>query len=324
MPIKQFHPAIDGLALSHDWSLKHPQGKQVREILDSALADAIYYLRHSYKGALEAYGIQAWLKAWVELGLPNHSLTDSGVLYAILDHYYARRSPPKPFQETTSKRALAFRAYLVRRILDSRRANAVEQLKAVAISNLMPDSWVQESAVVDHIKREISSLGTYLKPEVELDLHIPRSGKHWIQHKTAKEWEKLKSYLDKCEPRPITCVVTAGSGFRVDRTRIAYGYEIIEQRVVEIFTFDFNDHAMNDPVRIHLEPSGSRHQLHSEIEGFYLEKYEPVPVPLSLWVQIIHLIVPSTLIWYIKRLIWFMIQETGSHRSHGAAGTQSQ
>jgi len=308
MPIKRFHPSIDGFALSHDWRLEQSEIQQTQAILDSALSETLTYLRQTYKGAVEAYEIEEWFKNWLEIGLPEHSFLNTGLLYAVLDHYYARYFLPKRLKKSNSKRALKFRAYLVRRILDSLRANAAEQLKTVAISKFMPDSWVREDKIKHAIRDELESIGVYGKPEVEFDLQIPRSGKHWFRDKTIEEWEKLKTHLDECKPLPITCITKAGSYSHIYKTVIAYDYNLVKQDVVEILVYELDNQTMDGRVRFNLKPSMGRRPLHGEIEGFYLENYEPIPVPVSLWLRIVHFILPWTLIWYIKRLIFFMIR----------------
>lgn len=306
MPIKRFHPSIDGFALSYDWRLKESETQQTRSILNSALLETLTHLRQTYKGAVEAYKIEAWINGWLEIGLPEQNFLNTGLLYAVLDHYYARYFPPKKFKKPDSKRALKFRSYFVGRILDSLKANAAEQIKTVAISEFMPDSWIQEDTIKHAIKEEIGAIELYSKADVEFELQIPQSGKHWFRDKTIEEWEKLRIHLDECKPLPITCITKAGSYSHIYKTVIAYDYNLIEQDVLEILVFDPDSQTMDGRVRLNLKSDKGRQQ-HYEIEGFYLENYKPVPVPTKSWLRIVHFILPWTLFWYIKRLIFSII-----------------
>lgn len=311
MYIKRFHPLLDGFEFPYDWDLRKAETGRIQTHLDSSLQDVLTHLRQTYRGSVEVYEIEPWLKSWLEIGLSKHSFLNTGLLYAVLDHYYARHFSTKKFKKSNSKGALKFRAYLVNRIFDSLRANTAEQLKALAISEFMPDSWVQEAIIKNSIKKEIKSIGVYSKSEVEFDLRIPQSGKHWFQYKSIEEWKKLKSYLDKCKPQPITYVTKTNGYSHFHKTVIAYDYNQIKQNVIEILTYDLTGHIALDRIRLQLQSSRTECPGQRQVEGFYLENYKPAPVPKPLWLRIFHFMIPSILIWYVKRVIFFINQKTG-------------
>ncbi len=307
MDFNGFQPFIDGLNITQQEHFKQFQTLPNPSFFEEIKSDILGYIRQNYLGAIPAYEIEPWLSGWSKMSMGSQGILSIGLYFMVMDYYHAKKVIPRRFKNLQSKRRSNFQTYLKKRTDEGIRIKTANQLKAVTISALMPDSWIGENSIAEKVKEVVQSTGYYTKVKVDFDLHIPLSGKNWLKNKKVMEWEKLKKALDVGCPQIVTYIIYKGKYFPADKTGIAYAYKIGKRKNIEISMYDLADGAESNRININLDES--RKISIGGISAFYIEEYEPYNIRNSSIGGWFDAIISIPFWWYLKRIYILLMHQ---------------
>jgi hypothetical protein len=221
MPKTAFRSRHDGFSFNGLPLLDEEAIHEIQRLFREAIDAALDSIKPGFGYAIEIYDIENILAGWVQKDLPESQVLSASLAVAVLDYYYAALSKPKLSEKTRSR----LQEYLLKRLFDHIKANAARRLQWMAISRLIPVSWIPETFITEPIKQAIKRLGVYEDPVIELDLKLPNpGGEAWVTGRIKEEWELLKKNIDRGKPFPLTLIRDSENPYQ-NETAIAYGYE---------------------------------------------------------------------------------------------------
>lgn len=286
---RRFDPRIDGIAcpLKNAWEPPAHLVDSIGDNCNQVLKDTLASLQLTYGGMAKICQTEKWLQAWVKIGIADSDLFRAGYLQTVLDYYHSWYSIPEKYLSENSKQARRFRSRLEQRTLDSLRVNLGKQLLAIAICCFIPSAEELEEGISDAVRKEITSIGTYLGLEISFSLQVAKSGTAWLKQTTIREWSVLKKNLDKKEPRLLSYFVRTPNRPLTLKTVIAYDYQRVNRQFGRIYIYDTDAPGRYEIIRIGLNPGEEGLPTGRQIVGFYLEEHHATRVPTSFWYRII-------------------------------------
>ncbi|MGD8941381.1 MAG: hypothetical protein PVJ72_18535 [Gammaproteobacteria bacterium] len=314
MPKTRFEPQLDGIAFPYAMSFSQQEFAAIQRIHQLAITPALEHLRSDFGPLLNLYDPAPELKNWARAA--NHDITPfaGGLVFTLLDYYYAHSLPPKDarnpqFLIQPTKAAQSIRQHCWERTLSYLSYAAPHLLVWSAVRNLLPVDLFPERLFTDQIKRAAGQLGDYHDLNIQYAYSIPKAGGHrWLHQQTLAQWETIKRCLDQGKPCPVVlvnrstrvaahlCVLVYDYKEQSDQLKTLRVFHTLEPDTQHRITIDFEQEKVGMLATL-------THPGTEALQGLLHVPYIHVRPPLGTNEQIMRFTQLPRLYWHLRHWI---------------------
>lgn len=314
MPKTKFQPTLDGIAFPYALSFSSPEFEAINTCFQRSIQPGLEYLKAEFGPFIDIYDLETEFSLWIEQDRNDISAVSGGVIFALLDYFFAHNLPPEElrnpqFLSQSSQSAERLRSYCWARTLDYLNQVAPSIMAWVAVRNLIPVDVFPENILDKQIRASVEKANDYRDVDIKYGYDIPRAGGYrWLYRQTHDEWEKIVAHIDNGKPCPVI-LMDRTTNLAAQHCVLAYAYEEYDEKIKKLYIYHPEDPA--NVHYLHIDFSGKKvgiltsytQTASAALQGIICVRHTRDSPPFSLANRLRRYVMVSQLHWFLNHYL---------------------